>query len=429
MNRSETAADVGTGPAGEPAERRDDRPGLDLRDLGYEELTELMQRLGEKRFRGEQIFRWVHARGATTLAEMTDVSKALRARLAAEEGAHVALHHIDLAQVSVDGTRKLRLRTHDNRLIESVLIPDDDARLVGAGESAASSIDDEDDEDAEGGERRKLTQCVSSQVGCAIDCDFCATAKLGFGRNLSAGEIVSQIYQSERLLAELPASDPTIRAGGPRVTNVVFMGMGEPLHNYEQVTRALRILLHPLGRGLSRRRITVSTSGLVPAIDRLGSEGFVVNLAVSLNASTDEQRDRLMPINKKYPLRTLLDALRRFPLEKRQRITIEYVLLKGVNDSLDDARRLPELLRGIPCKLNVIPWNPHEQAPYERPEHARVLAFQKECMRLGFAVYIRKTRGVDIDAACGQLAAENDPRAGRQARSRSGMGPRLPVVA
>lgn len=405
---------------------------IDLRDLGHEELTALMVRLGEKRFRGEQIFRWVHGRSAGSLEEMTDVSKALRARLASDEGAHVARLDIDLAQVSIDGTRKLRLRTRDNRLIESVLIPDDDARLVGAAgaDGAARSERDEDDDEAprgEGeGERRKLTQCVSSQVGCAIDCDFCATAKLGFGRNLSAGEIVSQIYQAERLLAELPATDPTIRAGGARITNVVFMGMGEPLHNYDNVTRALRILLHPLGRGLSRRRITVSTSGLVPAIDRLASEGFPVNLAVSLNASTDEQRDRVMPINKKYPLRMLCDALRRFPLEKRQRITIEYVLLKGVNDSLDDARRLPELLRGIPCKLNVIPWNPHPQAPYERPELGRVLAFQKECMRLGFAVYIRKTRGVDIDAACGQLAAENDPRAGRQARV--GKGRALPVV-
>jgi 23S rRNA (adenine2503-C2)-methyltransferase len=404
---------------------------LDLRDLGHEELTELMVRLGEKRFRGEQIFRWVHARSAGSLEEMTDVSKALRARLASEEGAHVAQLDIDLAQVSIDGTRKLRLRTRDNRLIESVLIPDDDARLIGADGAAAErddgAADDDDDDEAapQGeGERRKLTQCVSSQVGCAIDCDFCATAKLGFGRNLSAGEIVSQIYQAERLLSGLPATDPTIRAGGTRITNVVFMGMGEPLHNYDNVTRALRILLHPLGRGLSRRRITVSTSGLVPAIDRLAREGFPVNLAVSLNASTDEQRDRVMPINKKYPLRALCDALRRFPLEKRQRITIEYVLLKGVNDSLDDARRLPELLRGIPCKLNVIPWNPHPQAPYERPELGRVLAFQRECMRLGFAVYIRKTRGVDIDAACGQLAAENDPRAGRAVRRGRG----LPVV-
>ena len=408
---------------------------IDLRDLGHEELTALMVRLGEKRFRGEQIFRWVHGRSAGSLEEMTDVSKALRARLFSDEGAHVAQLDIDLAQVSIDGTRKLRLRTRDNRLIESVLIPDDDARLVGAAgaEGTQAVRDDEDDEAASKGEgggegdRRKLTQCVSSQVGCAIDCDFCATAKLGFGRNLSAGEIVSQIYQAERLLAELPASDPTIRAGGARITNVVFMGMGEPLHNYDNVTRSLRILLHPLGRGLSRRRITVSTSGLVPAIDRLASEGFPVNLAVSLNASTDEQRDRVMPINKKYPLRVLCDALRRFPLEKRQRITIEYVLLKGVNDSLDDARRLPELLRGIPCKLNVIPWNPHPQAPYERPELGRVLAFQRECMRLGFAVYIRKTRGVDIDAACGQLAAENDPRAGRQVRV--GKGRALPVVS
>ena len=407
----------------------------DLRDLGYEEMIELALRLGERRFRGEQLFRWTHARLCEDLAEMTDVSRALRERLTGDFA--IGRLAIELAQVSVDGTRKLRLRTADNRVLESVLIPDADARTGQVGSAAPPvhpeqdaplaglpvDADDDGDDDGAGPERRKLTQCVSSQIGCAIDCDFCATAKLGFGRHLSVSEIVSQVYQAERLLQGLPADDPTRRAGGERVTNLVFMGMGEPLHNYDNVLRAIRVLLHPLGRNFSRRRITVSTSGLVPAIDRLAGEGLPVNLAVSLNASCDEQRDRVMPINKKYPLAELLAALRRFPLERRQRITFEYVLLRGVNDSLQDARRLPELLRGIPCKLNVIPWNPHPHSPYKRPELQRVLAFQAEAMRLGFSVYIRKTRGVDIDAACGQLAAENDPRAGQARKLRS-----LPVL-
>jgi 23S rRNA (adenine2503-C2)-methyltransferase len=386
---------------------------LDLRDLDYDDMLALASRLGQPRFRGEQLFRWVHCRGSTDVTAMTDVSKALRAQLAGQ--VKIVEPAIDLEQVAKDGTRKLRLRTADNRLIETVLIPDDDVRTLAEGGDA-----DEDDEE---GDKRKLTQCVSSQVGCAIDCDYCATAKLGFGRHLSVSEIVGQVYLGDRLLAGLAPSDPTRRAGGDRVTNLVFMGMGEPLHNLDNLLRALRILLHPLGRSFSRRRITVSTAGLVPAIERLAQEGLPVNLAVSLNASHDAQRDRLMPINKKYPLATLLGALRRFPLERRQRITIEYVLLRGVNDSLDDARRLPELLRGIPCKLNVIPWNPHAHSPYEKPEPARVYAFQQEAMRLGFTVFIRKTRGDDIDAACGQLAADRDPRAG-QARKLA----RLPVV-
>ncbi len=397
---------------------------IELRNQTYEDLTELMQRLGEKRYRGEQLFRWVHARGVTDLDQMTDVSRVLRARLRAENLVRVAELHIDKVQLSVDGTRKLRLKTADDRLIESVLIPDDDARDVVTGQLPTEKAPDvyADEEDEPVWERKKLTQCVSSQVGCAIDCDFCATAKLGFGRNLSAGEIVSQVYQAEALLRSLPSDDPTRIAGGDVVTNLVFMGMGEPLHNFENLTKALRILLHPLGRSFSRRRITVSTAGLVPAIERLAKEGLPVNLAVSLNASNDEVRDVIMPINRRYPLKMLLGALRRFPLERRQRITMEYVLLGGLNDSIEDARRLPELLRGIPCKLNLIPWNPHPQAPYQRPEKSAVMAFQAECMRLGFTTYTRKTRGMDIDAACGQLAAENDPRAGRQKPGR------LPVL-
>ncbi len=389
---------------------------IELRAQTYDDLTLLMQQLGEKRYRGEQLFRWVHARGVTDLDAMTDVSAKLRARLRAENLVQVSELLFDKVQLAADGTRKLRLRTDDNRLIESVLIPDDDARQILAGQLDSSRSPDayDDEEETPAWERKKMTQCVSSQVGCAIDCDFCATAKLGFGRNLSAGEIVTQIYQAEALLRSLPADDPTRLGGGDTVTNLVFMGMGEPLHNYDHLVQALRILLHPLGRSFSRRRVTVSTSGLVPQIEKLGREGLGVNLAVSLNATTDEVRDVVMPINRKYPLSVLLAALRRYPLDRRQRITIEYVLLGGVNDSIEDARRLPELLRGIPTKLNLIPWNPHPHSSYRRPEQKTVAAFQAECMRLGFTTYVRKTRGDDIDAACGQLAAENDPRAGRQ---------------
>ncbi|HMU40282.1 MAG TPA: 23S rRNA (adenine(2503)-C(2))-methyltransferase RlmN [Pseudomonadota bacterium] len=396
--------------------------GLDLRGQTYDDLTAFMQQIGEKRYRGEQIFRWVHARGATDFSEMTDVSAKLRARLSAENQLQVRSLFVDKVQLAADGTRKLRFRTTDGRLIESVLIPDDDARLlpteqtnepIGLSGCDLESEDDEDSDEETPWERKKMTQCISSQVGCAMDCDFCATAKLGFGRNLSAGEIVSQVYQAEALLRSLPSDDPTRLAGGDVVTNLVLMGMGEPLHNLEPVVAALRILLHPLGRSFSRRRITVSTAGLVPAIERFGAAGLGVNLAVSLNATTDAVRDQIMPINRKYPLSVLLSALRRFPLDKRQRITIEYVLLRGLNDSLDDARRLPKLLSGIPVKLNLIPWNPHPLSRYERPLSQTVAAFQAECMRLGFTTYVRKTRGDDIAAACGQLAAENDPRAGR----------------
>ena len=333
-------------------------------------------------------------RRADDFAGMSDLPAPDRTRLAAT--ASLARLKVDAVLTARDGTRKLRLRTADGAALESVLIPN---------------------------EERGYTQCVSSQVGCALDCDFCATAKLGFGRHLSVSEIISQVYLADRLLASLPEGDPTRRAGGERVTNLVFMGMGEPLHNYDNLVKALSILLHPLGRNFSRRRITVSTAGLVPAIERLAQEPLRVNLAVSLNATTDAQRDVLMPINRRYDLATLLAALRRFPLERRQRITFEYVLLHGVNDSLEDARRLPGLLRGIPCKLNVIPWNEHAGGPYKRPPDHHVLAFQAEAQRLGFTVYLRKTRGADIDAACGQLAAENDPRAGQARKLRS-----LPVL-
>jgi 23S rRNA (adenine2503-C2)-methyltransferase len=269
---------------------------------------------------------------------------------------------------AADGTRKFRFRTHDDRAIESVLIPDDKQ------------------------ERSKLTLCISCQVGCAWGCAFCATATLGFGRNLSAGEMVEQLYWA-------------MESAGQKPTNIVFMGMGEPMHNLEQVTRALSILQHPWGAGLSPRRLTVSTAGVVTGIDTLAKLHPAPNLAISLNATTDEVRDQLMPINRRWNIAALLAAARRFPLAHHRRITFEYVLFAGVNDSDVDAARLPRLLGNIPSKVNLIPWNPVPDLPYQRPSEARVLAFQNLVRRADLPVYIRAPRGDDAAAACGQLAA------------------------
>jgi 23S rRNA (adenine2503-C2)-methyltransferase len=383
----------------------------DLRDLTHDETRAFAGELGVEPYRGDQIFRWVHGRRANDIEAMTDLGKVLRAKVA--DAAEVRSLAIDAEQVSRDGTRKLRLRTADDRMIETVLIPDGDA---------AAPDDDLEDETAAEPEhlqhalfpkRPKLTQCVSSQVGCALDCSFCATAKLGFARQLSAGEIVDQVYRAQDIVAALDDADPTRKAGADRVTNLVFMGMGEPLHNYKNLVRALDILTDDAGADFSRRRITVSTAGLVPGIEKLAAEtktALRVNLAVSLNATTDEQRDVLMPINKKWNIARLLEAVRKFPLEKRRRVTFEYVLLAGVNDSDADAERLPKLLRGIPSKVNLIPWNPHELTdgtiPYRRPSDERVRAFQAALKARGLAVYVRRPRGDDIDAACGQLAAK-----------------------
>jgi 23S rRNA (adenine2503-C2)-methyltransferase len=334
----------------------------DLLDLTHAELVAFASELGEKRFRADQIYQWLHARQAAAWDEMTNLPRELRARLASV--ASIGSLRLDTVQTAADGTQKLRLLVADGRAIESVLIPDGD----------------------------KLTQCISSQVGCALDCRFCATATLGFGRNLTAGEIVEQVHAGRRV-------------AGRRITNLVYMGMGEPLHNYAQVVRSIRILTHDLGAGISARRITVSTAGLVPGIEKLGREDVRPNLAVSLNATTDAVRDEIMPVNKKWGLEKLLGAIRAYPLERRRRVTFEYVLLAGVNDSLEDAARLARLLRGFPCKVNLIPWNPHPLAPYRRPSADAIERFQNEVKRLGLPAYLRTPRGDDIDAACGQLAA------------------------
>ncbi len=348
----------------------------DLRAMTLDQAEAFALAQGWPRFRGEQVWRWVHDRGVRTFAEMTNLSAANRDAVAAV----ATLGGLTLAeaQVGKDGTRKLRFVTHDGSSIESVLIPD---------------------ADRDG----KTTICISSQVGCAVDCQFCATGKLGLKRNLDTSEIVDQVYLSKRLLAEA--------APERRLTNIVYMGMGEPLHNYDNLVQSLRILTHDKGAGFSPRRITVSTAGLVPKLERLGGEDVRPNLAVSLNAPNDAIRDLIMPINRKWNIAALLAALRAYPLAERRWITFEYVLLAGVNDSVGHAGELARLLRGMKAKVNIIPWNPHPEAPYERPTAAAIDAFQNECKRLGFPTYLRTPRGDDIDAACGQLANRSNGEA------------------
>jgi 23S rRNA (adenine2503-C2)-methyltransferase len=348
---------------------------LDLRSFTIEELRERIARQGEPAFRAEQVFRWLHSTGpggvggVRALDAVSNVPRPLRDALLAD--APLQPIRLDGAVAATDGTRKFRFRTHDDCAIESVLIPDDKP------------------------ERAKLTLCLSCQAGCALGCAFCATATLGFGRNLSASEMIEQLYWGMELAGQKPS-------------NVVFMGMGEPLRNLDEVVRALQIFQHPWGAGLSPRRLTVSTAGVVPGIDALAKLRPAPNLAISLNATTDEVRDRLMPINRHWNIAALLAAARRFPLAHHRRITFEYVLLAGVNDSDVDAARLPRLLRGIPSKVNIIPYNPVPGLPFERPSAQRTLAFQNAVRLADIPVYIRSSRGSDAAAACGQLAARAD---------------------
>jgi len=327
------------------------------------------------RHRAEQLFRWLHQRRAPDFASMSDLPAADRARLA--ELASLGRLRVDAVFTARDGTRKLRLRTADGAALESVLIPNDE---------------------------RGYTQCVSSQVGCALTCRFCATASLGFQRNLATWEIVDQVYQAQDLLQREAEA-----AGAPypgRITNLVFMGMGEPLHNYNQVKRAVGLLTHPQGPGIAGRRITISSSGLVPAIERFARDELAaeVGLAISLNATTDAVRDQVMPINTRWNIAALLAAVRQVPQQRRRFVTFEYVLLADVNDSDADARRLAALVGDMRCQINVIPFNPHEHAPFRRPSPDRVQRFLALCRGLGLQVYLRTPRGDDIGAACGQLA-------------------------
>jgi 23S rRNA (adenine2503-C2)-methyltransferase len=357
----------------------DERP--DLRALPPAPLAALVGSLGERPFRARQVFRWLHQKGAESLDEMTDVPRELRGALAAR--ARLTVLGRASEQRSADGTIKWTWRTHDGKLVESVYMPEEDRR----------------------------TLCVSSQVGCAVGCAFCMTATMGLARNLGPGEIVDQVHRANRRLVELGVAE------GPRpITNLVFMGMGEPLANYPSLKVALDLLLAEDGPNFSHRRVTVSTSGVVPVMRRLGRE-TQVKLAVSLNATTDIQRAALMPINRRWPLADVLAACREFPAKNGRRITFEYVLLRGVNDSLDDARRLADLVRGIPAKVNLIPYNENPGLPFSAPAPVRVVEFQEALAARNLTVVVRKNRGRDIAAACGQLAAEGGPGDPRRSRA------------
>lgn len=334
----------------------------------------MIAELGQPAYRAKQIFRWLHLRGARSFEEMTDLPQDLRADLS--RAARIESLEIARCERARDGTRKYALRASNGDVVEAVFIPD------------AS---------AEG----RNTLCISSQVGCAIDCKFCLTASLGLLRNLSSGEIVEQVTRVKEDLSQ---------GGEQKIHNIVMMGMGEPLQNYASVVESLRVLTSQDGHHFSTRRITVSTAGLAPRIPRLGRD-IKVNLAVSLNATTDEVRDRIMPINKRWNIRALLDACREFPLPERRRITFEYVLLRDVNDTDDDAARLVQLLRPLRSKVNLIPFNEHPYSPFARPSPERIQRFQRIVGDAGLSVFLRTPRGDDISAACGQLGVEvNAPR-------------------
>ncbi|HET7754308.1 MAG TPA: 23S rRNA (adenine(2503)-C(2))-methyltransferase RlmN [Anaeromyxobacteraceae bacterium] len=358
----------------------------DLRALPLHRLGEALAALGARPFRAKQIFRWVHQKGAATFDEMTDLPRELRVAL----GERFTLRTLDTAEElrSSDGTIKWKWRTFDGRFIESVYMP---------------HTSDEDSDDAQQNRDRR-TLCVSTQVGCAVGCTFCMTGTMGLVRNLGAGEIADQVHRANRRLVELgegPAPRP--------LTNLVFMGMGEPLHNFENLKTALNdLLLAEDGPNFSHRHVTVSTSGLVPQMKRLGEE-TAVKLAVSLNATTDEQRATLMPIDRRYPLAKLIEACRAFPMKQGRRITFEYVVLGGVNDSDDDAERLARIVSGLPAKVNLIPYNPNPGLGFSAPAPGRVEAFRDVLVRRNVTAVVRRNRGQDIAAACGQLAAEGGP--------------------
>src|SRR2546421_6716416 len=360
----------------------------DLRSLSLSDLSALVERLGERPYRARQLYAWLHRKGAASLDAMTDLPRAFRERLAAQ--ARLTTLDIDAVQESTDGTRKYRMRTQDGKFIESVYMPD---------EAGAESFDPEADEELGPATRVRRTLCVSTQVGCAMGCGFCMTATMGLVRNLTAGEMCDQIYR-------VNADVRRIGVPGERpLTNLVYMGMGEPLHNYENVMRSLELLLSEEGANFSHRHVTVSTSGLVPNIVRFGEESQV-KLAVSLNATTDEQRAKLMPVDRKWNIAALIDAVRKFPSRQGLRGTLQNGLLRDVKESDEDAARLAALLRGLPVKVNLIPYNENPGLGFGDPGAERVAAFRKALDARGITAMVRKNRGRDIAAACGQLAVQ-----------------------
>ena len=354
-----------------------------LLGMSLEELETFFVSIKEKPFRSKQVFQWIHQKGESDFHKMTNLSKDLQSKLS--ELCIIKAPEILYEKDSVDGTRKWVLSVGDGDLVEMVLIP----------------------------EGRRATLCVSSQVGCAVDCSFCATGKQGFSRNLSTSEIIGQLWVAENSF------------GSPRehsdkkVTNIVMMGMGEPLLNFEAVTSAMKLMMHDKAYGLSKRKVTLSTSGLVPLIDKL-SEVTDAALTISLHAPNDRLRDELVPINKKYPIDELLESVKRYVSKcgDKRKTTIEYILINQVNDSLENAEELSNLLRTLPCKINLIPFNPFPGSSYKRPSSMRVQTFKKKLQKEVYITTIRTTRGEDIMAACGQLVGKVNDRTRRKERSK-----------
>ena len=356
---------------------------INLMDLTRQQMREFFAELGEKPFRADQIVKWIYHFGEDNFDNMTNINKKLREKLKAV--AEIKAPEVAVEQRSADGTIKWAMQVGEQQ-VETVYIPEAD----------------------------RATLCVSSQVGCALACTFCSTAQQGFNRNLTVSEIIGQVWRASKIIGNFGVT------GVRPITNVVMMGMGEPLLNVANVVPAMEIMLDDFAYGLSKRRVTLSTSGVVPALDML-CEKIDVALAISLHAPNDELRDEIMPINKKYNIKMLMDSVHRY-LEvsnaNHGKVTIEYVLLDHVNDGTEHAHQLAQVLKNTPCKINLIPWNPFPEAPYGKSSNSRVDRFQKTLMEYGFTVIVRKTRGDDIDAACGQLAGDVIDRTKRTAMKR-----------
>ena len=358
---------------------------VNLLGLSLRQMEQYFLEMGEKKFRAQQVLKWIHHAGVTDIGEMTNLGKALREKLQAI--AEVRPPEIVSQHDSSDGTRKWVIRVDGGGLVESVLIP----------------------------EAGRATLCVSSQVGCSLDCSFCSTGKQGFQRDLSAAEIIGQVWLA------IKSYDAFQPGSGRVVTKVVMMGMGEPLLNFDNVVAAMDLMLEDLAYGLSKRRVTLSTSGVVPALDRL-AEVSEVSLAISLHAPNDELRNELVPINRKYPIAMLLESARNYIAAQRDTkrvVTVEYTLIAGVNDQPEQARDLAVLLRDFPCKINLIPFNAFPQSGYQRPSGNAVSRFWQVLVDAGFVVTVRTTRGDDIDAACGQLVGQVVDRTRRSERYRA----------
>jgi 23S rRNA (adenine2503-C2)-methyltransferase len=380
-------------------------PPLELIGFTQRELAELMERFGQAPYRARQLYDALYRQRAATLESVSTLPRSLRDALA-EEGYRIGLPEVEQRFVSRDGTVRYLLRFADRQSVEAVWMPDGDG-VEGEGEeegieasdgsSAQASSSSSRADTADSPSHRRGTLCLSSQAGCAVNCAFCMTAMLGLQRNLTAGEIVGQVL--------LILNDQGIEIGRDRI-NLVFMGQGEPLLNYENFLGAVRLLVE--GVGISASRTTVSTSGIVPRIAEFGAEPVRPHLAISLNASSQEQRERLMPITSKWKLDDLMAAARRFPLRQRERLTFEYVLLAGVNDRVEDARKVAALLRGVRAKVNLIALNPGPEIPFETPVPEAVEGFRQTLIDAGIPTYLRRPRGLDIYAACGQLKRATD---------------------